>query len=280
MSQGWLKSNYADLNRDDWNKEAQRYQERHRPNLIGGDGLWGPVFGVPGEKDLQVLGKVYDKAILELGCGGGQWTVRLARQGARCIGQDISDEQVQYAREFASHIEIATPGRASFAQGNAEDLSQWPDESFDIVFSNFGAVGFVDIEQCFKEVGRVLRKGGLFAYSWLSPFFDCLNDEGDSQLEIVRSYFDRSPMVAESTWPDGSHTFYVQFHHTFGDWQKAIGQAGLVLTDVIELEPQRERWRESTWTNVPWYKVSMLPSTTIWRAKKPRIPLNQLFEEA
>jgi ubiquinone/menaquinone biosynthesis C-methylase UbiE len=279
MTQSWLETHYAELNRDDWNRETQRYQERHRPNLVSGDGLWGPVFGVPGEKELQILGQVRDKDVLELGCGGGQWTVRLARQGAHCIGQDISDAQVQYASDFANQARIEAPGRAEFRQGNAEDLSEWPDESFDIVFSNFGAVGFVDIERCFKEVGRVLRKGGLFAYSWLSPFFDGLSDEGENQLEIVRSYFDRRPMIAESAWPDGSHTFYVQFHHTFGDWQQAIKAAGLLLTDIIELEPQRERWRESTWTNVPWYKISMIPSTTIWRARKPRIPLSELFDE-
>lgn len=279
MAQGWLETNYSALNRDDWNREAQCYQERHRANLIGGNGLWGPVFGVPGENELKVLGQVYAKDILELGCGGGQWVVRLARQGARCTGQDISDGQIDYAREFAGRAEIVAPGQATFRQGNAEDLSAWPDESFDIVFSNFGAVGFVNIEQCFKEVGRVLKKGGLFAYSWLSPFFDCLADDGDNQLEVVRSYFDRSPMVSESSWPDGSHTFYVQFHHTFGDWQQAIKGAGLLLTDIIELEPQRARWRESTWTNVPWYKVSMIPTTTVWRARKPRVPLTELFDE-
>lgn len=279
MNRSWLEANYVELNRDDWNRETRRYQERHRPNLVTGEGLWGPVFGVPGEKELKVLGNVRDRDVLELGCGGGQWTVRLARQGARCVGQDISDAQVEYAREFAEHARIEPPGRAEFRQGNAEDLSDWPDESFDIVFSNFGAVGFVDIEKCFQEVGRVLKKGGLFAWSWLSPFFDCLDDEGDNQLQIVRSYFDRSPMTSESVWPDGSHTFYVQFHHTFGDWQQAIKKAGLLLTDVYELEPQRDSWRESTWTNVPWYKVSMIPATTIWRARKPRIPLNELFDE-
>jgi SAM-dependent methyltransferase len=272
-----MLKNYVGLNRDDWNRETERYQERHRDNLVGGDGLWGPVFGVPGEASLHILGEVAGKDILELGCGGGQWSVRLARHGARVIGQDISDAQVEYATRFAVEAQIEPPGQAEFRQGNAEDLREWADGSFDIVFSNFGAVGFVDIGRCFKEVARVLRPGGLFAYSWLSPFFDCLADEGENQLEIVRPYFDRAPMTAESRWPDGTITTYVQFHHTFGDWQTALFEAGLLVTDIIELEPQRERWRESTWTNVPWYKVSMIPSTTIWRARKPKVPLDQIF---
>lgn len=272
----WLQ-NYARLNREDWNKEAERYQERHRPNLVGSNGLWGPVFGVPGETDLRILGDVVGKDVLELGCGGGQWTVRVARQGAQAVGQDVSDAQVQFARELATAAQIQLPARAEFRQGNAEDLSEWPAESFDIVFSNFGAVGFVDIDKCFGEVARVLRKGGLFAYSWLSPLFDCLSDEDENQLEIVRSYFDRRPLTTESNWPDGTRTTYVQFHHTFGDWQQALMQAGLLLIDLIELEPQREHWRESTWSNVPWYKVAMVPSTTIWRSRKPKLSMQEIF---
>lgn len=272
-----LPQNYVALNRDDWNRETERYQQRHRANLIGSNGLWGPVFGVPGESELKVLGNVADKDVLELGCGGGQWTIRVARQGARAIGQDISDAQVEYARQLAADAKIQPPAFAQFRQGNAEDLSEWPDESYDIVFSNFGAVGFVDVDKCFQEVGQVLRKGGVFAYSWLSPFFDGLSDDGKNQLEIVRSYFDRSPLITESQWPDGTRTTYVQFHHTFSDWQKALTKAGLLLTDLLELEPQRERWRESTWSNVPWYKVSMVPGTTIWRARKPKLPLKDIF---
>lgn len=268
---------YVELNREDWNRETERYQMRHRVNLIGSNGLWGPVFGVPGEAELKILGNVANKDVLELGCGGGQWTIRVARQGARAAGQDISDAQVEYARELATLAHIQPPAQAEFRQGNAEDLAAWPDESFDIVFSNFGAVGFVDIAKCFREVGRVLRKGGLFAYSWLSPFFDCLSDDGENQLELVRSYFDRSPLTTESQWPDGTRTTYVQFHHTFSDWQRALQQAGLLLTDIIELEPQRERWRESTWSNVPWYKVSMVPSTTIWRSRKPKLSWQEIF---
>ncbi len=268
---------YAGLNRADWNRETERYQERHRANLVGGNGLWGPIFGVPSELELNILGDVRNQRVLELGCGGGQWTVRLARQGAIATGQDIADAQVEYARQFAELARIALPGQADFCQGNAEDLSAWPDGTFDIVFSNFGAVGFVDIQVCFKEVARVLKPGGLLAFSWLSPFFDCLDDEGENQLEIVRSYFDRSPMISESRWPDGERTAYVQFHHTVGDWHSALNYAELLVTDIIELEPQRSHWRESTWNNVPWYKVSMVPGTTIWRARKPKIPFNQIF---
>jgi SAM-dependent methyltransferase len=269
--------NYTNLNRDDWNRETERYQEKHRANLVGANGLWGPVFGVPGERELKILGEVAGKDILELGCGGGQWSARLALQGARVTGQDISDAQIEYARHFTGSLSLPEGAELEFRQGDAEDLCEWSDESFDIVFSNFGAVGFVDIDRCFSEVGRVLRKGGLFAFSWLSPFFYCLPDEGDNQLTVMRSYFDRSPLTAESNWPDGTRTLYVQFHHTFEDWQQAINKAGLLLTGLHELEPKRENWRESTWTNVPWYKVSMVPGTTIWQARKPKLPLSEIF---
>src|SRR5262245_10134192 len=77
-------------NRASWNADADDYQARHGPELADSGGVaWGTT-QVP-ESELRILGDVSGKDILELGCGGAQWSIGLARLGARPVGIDLSE---------------------------------------------------------------------------------------------------------------------------------------------------------------------------------------------
>ena len=51
------------------------------------------------ESELRVLGDVAGKDVLELGCGAAQWSILLAGQGARVVGLDNSERQLEHARD-------------------------------------------------------------------------------------------------------------------------------------------------------------------------------------
>jgi ubiquinone/menaquinone biosynthesis C-methylase UbiE len=212
---------------------------------------------MPPERELKILGSdVAGKDILEIACGGGQSALHLAEQGARVTGVDFSSAQLAHARAFAKSKKV----RVRFIESNVEDLSMLADASFDIAFSAY-ALGFVeDIRRTFAEVRRVLRPGGLFAFSWASPMFAITRD---GTLELKRSYFDRSPMVFKDQ--NGTE---VDFHRTYGDWHRALTEAGFVVTEILEPEPVP---RENTYAdNFPLEKIRMIPGTAIWRARRPR----------
>lgn len=57
---------------------------------------WG-VWQIP-EAELNVLGDVREKDILKFGCGAAQWSIALAKAGARPVGLDLSDRQLEHAR--------------------------------------------------------------------------------------------------------------------------------------------------------------------------------------
>ena len=59
---------------------------------------WG-VWQIP-EAELHVLGDVDGRDILELGCGAAQWSIALAQAGARPVGLDLSDRQLEHARRL------------------------------------------------------------------------------------------------------------------------------------------------------------------------------------
>ncbi len=93
----------------------------------------------------------------------------------------------------------------------------------------------------------------------MSPIYAITGERG---LLVKRSYFDRTPIVFKDT--DGTE---VDFHRTYGDWHRALSDAGFEVTDIVEPEPLP---RESTNSDVfPLSKIQMIPGTTIWRARKP-----------
>jgi SAM-dependent methyltransferase len=169
---------------------------------------------------------------------------------------DFSSEQLAHAQALARSKKV----RIRFVESNVEDLAMLEDSSFDIAFSAY-ALGFVeDIRRTFREVRRVLRPGGLFAFSWQSPMYAITRER---TLELKRSYFDRSPIISH----DASGT-EVDFHRTYGDWHQALTDAGLVVTDILEPPPLPN---ENTYADVfPLEKIRMIPGTTIWRARRPR----------
>jgi ubiquinone/menaquinone biosynthesis C-methylase UbiE len=52
----------------------------------------------------------------------------------------------------------------SFLQGFAEDLSQFPGESFDAVIETLVLCSVNNVEESLQEIQRVLKPGGLFCY--------------------------------------------------------------------------------------------------------------------
>src|SRR4051812_46865197 len=67
---------------------------------------------------------------LDFGCGVGRLTQALARHFTHVTGIDISEQMLDLARQYNRHGE-----RVEYALNTRPDLSQWPDHTFDFVYS-------------------------------------------------------------------------------------------------------------------------------------------------
>ena len=95
------------------------------------------------------------KRMLEIGCGTGALTCRFAREGTEITAIDITEAAVAMARRNAKIQNLTIDIR----QADAEHLD-FPDHSFDYVFS-WGVLHHTsNMEQAFKEVSRILKPGG------------------------------------------------------------------------------------------------------------------------
>jgi ubiquinone/menaquinone biosynthesis C-methylase UbiE len=101
------------------------------------------------------LGGAFD--VLDLGCGSGEITRRLAEDypQARLLGIDILEGNLEHARRANAHL----GARVRFAQGDAFALAL-PDASFDLVVCRHLSQAVPEFPRVLAEIDRVLRPGG------------------------------------------------------------------------------------------------------------------------
>ena len=241
-------------NGPDWDRYADEYQATHGEFLGDAGFVWGPEGQT--EDDLQVLGEVPARDVLELGSGAGQCSRWVRARGGRAVGLDLSHRQLQHARRLDEQTGIAVPS----VRGTATDLP-FRDASFDIVFCSFGALQFVaDIDVAVAETARVLRHGGRFAFSITHPTrWSFPDDPGPGGLTATQSYWDRTPYVEVDD--TSGVVAYVEHHRTLGDWVRLLASQGFVLLDLVEPEwpPELDRdW--GGWSRV---RGLLIPGTAI-----------------
>jgi len=239
-------------NRTFWDARSDEYQAQHAGYISPDRMAWG-VWQIA-EDEVRALPDVEGKDVLELGCGACQWSIALARRGARPVGLDVSARQLEHAGRLMAQAGVDFP----LVHGSAEDVPL-PDAGFDLVFADHGAFGFTDPYRTVPEAARLLRPGGDLVFSMHTPISDiCWGDDDDPGTTLVRDYFGLRSAEVEGT---------IDFQLGYGDWIRLFAANGLQTLDLIELRPpadavssyRSERSRD--WAR-RW------PMDHIWRLRK------------
>ena len=110
-----------------------------------------------GEALVSDLGIAEGLKVLDLGCGDGTTAVPAAQLGADVLGVDIAANLVAAGNERAQALGLTN---LSFQEGDATDLHELADASFDLVVSIFGAMFAPKPFDVAKELVRVTKRGG------------------------------------------------------------------------------------------------------------------------
>ncbi len=243
---------YVLRNRTSWDSWAADHEAPGRL-LWASEPSWG-IWGVP-ESELKVLPPVRDKDVLEIGCGTAYVSAWLARRGARVVGVDNSSGQLARARRFQRDFGLAFP----LIHGVAEELP-FPDESFDLAISEYGACIWSDPYRWIPEASRVLRTNAdlIFLVNGTLLML-CVPDEDEVPAgdRFLRDYF-------------GMHRFddgeSVEFHLGYGDWIRLLRANGFEIEDLIELRPDEGKATKFPFVTIEWAR--RWPSEEIWMASR------------
>jgi SAM-dependent methyltransferase len=245
---------HARRNRAFWDSQADEYQAEHAEFITHDEIRWG-MWQLP-DRELGVLGDVAGLEVLELGCGAAQFGLALVRLGARVVGLDASERQLEHARENVRAAGLDM----ELVHGSAEALP-FEDARFDLVVADHGANRFADPYVWAPECARVLRPGGVLAFSGGTAFEAmCVDQETDTWVpRLVRDYFG----LRRTEWPDGS----VEFELGYGDWIRLFRRSGFELEALIEVQPPEgatSTYRSSEETE--WAR--RWPMEQIWKVRR------------
>jgi SAM-dependent methyltransferase len=248
-------SEHAKRNREAWDEWAPEWVESGRRNWAG-DPTWG-IWGIP-ESELELVPDVEGKDVLELGCGTAYWSAWLARRGARVVGLDNSEQQLETARTLQQEFELEFP----LVHASGEDVPL-PDASFDLVWSEYGACLWADPYLWVPEAARLLRPGGLLEFMTNGAILMLCMPAEDAPAgdRLLRDYFG----MHRFEWPDIDQS--VEFHLAHGEWIRLLREHGFEVEELREIpapadaEPNRFGYVSPEWAR-RW------PSEEVWRARK------------
>jgi ubiquinone/menaquinone biosynthesis C-methylase UbiE len=154
-----------------------------------------------GEALVESFGIRKGLRVLDLGCGDGTTALPAARLGADVLGVDIARNLVEAGNRRAAKEGLAN---CKFQEGDATDLHELADHSFDLVVSIFGAMFAPKPAEVAKELVRVTRRGGrIIMGNWIP------NDPTlvAQILKISSAYAPPPPegFVSPMTWGIESH---------------------------------------------------------------------------
>jgi len=111
---------------------------------------------------LSFLKNVKGKKVLDIGCGSGIYAKILKRRGAKVTGVDISKTLLRIAEKEVKGVD--------FHYASIHKLP-FKKNSFDIALSALMLNYVGNWDKAFKEVNRVLKKGGVYVFSIANPLF-------------------------------------------------------------------------------------------------------------
>ena len=248
-----------------WNKGSSYYQDTF--SIPFDDLYYGPF--CPTEKELKLINvrTIKNKKVLELGCGGGQSCIFLAKKGAICSGIDISENQINYAIDLAKKNSV----KIKYHVGSGDNMSIFENNKFDVILSIFSLQYIENLRTCLGEIKRILKKNGRFIFSLDHPFYSIISPQtmkvdGNYNECGLNEMIKTTDVIKTQKWHNANSQKFIYFFRNISEIYNDLVYSGLKVEKIIE--------SVSIKGNSPWNKIyserlsKNIPPTIIFVVKK------------
>jgi ubiquinone/menaquinone biosynthesis C-methylase UbiE len=211
-----------------WDKIAGLYRDSYPidPDIIH----YGPL--CPGENKLNLLGNISGLKAIDLGCGGGQNVVAMAKAGVFACGVDFSERQLIHARNLAAKKKVDV----EWINGDVTALPMLKDSSFDLAFTACAFAFVKRLDLALNEAYRIVRPGGRFVLAVMHPMQYII--DGDEGTMYFNSTYPFSPRVLKWTWDFPEKSIWFQHYlRSISEYHNCLAEAGFTVRKIIEPKP-------------------------------------------
>jgi SAM-dependent methyltransferase len=247
-------------NRRHWDSMADQWVAAGERAWASDEPTWG-MWEIP-ESELRLLPEELDGTVaVELGCGTAYWSAWLTRRGARAVGIDNSSRQLETAHRLAAQHGTDI----TLLHGNAESVP-YPDASFDLAFSEYGAAIWCDPERWIPEAHRLLRPGGTLIFLGNHPLaMVCqpLDGSGPATDRLERPYFG----LGRLDWRDATEDpGGIEFNLPISEWVALFRRTGFDIVDYREIQAPEPSAEVRYFASAEW--SHHYPSEQVWKLRK------------
>jgi 2-polyprenyl-3-methyl-5-hydroxy-6-metoxy-1,4-benzoquinol methylase len=209
------------LKDNQWNKIADEYIASVRDE---GD-IYHKTYINP-KVDI-LLGEVKGLNILDLACGNGYYSRKLAKKGAHVIGVDASDKLLLDAKQHEEKEKLGI----NYILTSSSKMNQISNKSQDIVLCHLALHDIRNLKDTISEVSRVLKKNGFFIFSIPHPCFF-----GGEKTHDQKGYYNRTEYyLSERSYkrPKFGNTFF--YHRPLQSYINLLGEKFLYIQRIEEI---------------------------------------------
>jgi len=231
---------YWDGNAEVWTQLARQGYDVYR------DYLNAPAF-------VEMLPEVKGLVGLDIGCGEGYNTRKVAERGVHMVAFDVSSVFVLHAKQE----EDKEPQNIRYCVASGVEMP-FLDAAFDFAMATMSMMDIPEWDVALAEAFRVLKPGAFLQFSICHPCFDTLHrrnlrdEEGKTYAIEVGNYFD-PPEEKVGEWlfsaapeevKEGLPKFRMPiFHRTLSEWINQLVKVGFVLERLEEPRPSDDTVR-------------------------------------
>jgi SAM-dependent methyltransferase len=249
---------YVAQNIELWTRTNDEYTDPSAARAWAQDEITYGIWHVP-ESELHVLPEVDGLDVVELGCGTAYFSAWLAKRGARPVGVDPTPAQLETARRMQAETGIEFP----LVEGVGENVP-FPDASFDLVVSEYGASIWADPYAWIPEAARLLRPAGRLVFLRNSTLVIlCMPDTGVAQTQLQRPQFG----MHRFEWPEAEGGG-VEFHLPHGEWIELLRASEFEVERLVELQAPADAADPGYYSYVSAEWGRRWPAEEIWVARK------------
>jgi 2-polyprenyl-3-methyl-5-hydroxy-6-metoxy-1,4-benzoquinol methylase len=168
--------------------------------------------------------------VLELGCGGGNIGIALAKRGAQVIGVDISSAQLRIAKQKAQEHGVTI----RYVESAIEAFDYAHIAPVDLVISVCALQYVSDLPRVFENIYTILTPSGTFVFSTNDPIFSSIaarflwNDP-----EPQHAYFYGGPEIWK--WEDDDDFTFTTYRHPIDFYINTLTTVGFAIEKLHQL---------------------------------------------